>query len=254
MDCAEFRRRLLVEPRDPALAEAAAAGVHPQADDELAAALDFEQRLEQAVRVEPPQDLLPAIYAALDRETHSQQGSPQPLRAQPDAPRRRPWWPLALAASLLSAALLLGWPRWQEAPTTALIALGVDHLAHEPYALTRSGRVPPPLVEGMLRRAGLEVDAEALQLSYLSRCPLGEHWSVHMVVQAEAGPVTLLYVLQAGAVERIDTRHAAVAVRAIPQGEGALLLLAEDSRDFDRIELDWRRAVSPGAALAAASL
>lgn len=238
MNCTEFQRRLLIDPRAPDMAAAADARVCADAPALLAEALAMEHRIEEALEVPVPAGLAERVLAAL------------PADALPAPPSRR-WWPVALAASLalvgwLSLALL----RTPD-PTGALIAASVEHLSHEPYALTRDEQVPDTLVERMFSDAGLRIDSAGLALSYLNRCPLEQRWSVHMVMPAPDGPVTVMYVIGESRVERMDTRQAMVAVRTLPFADGALVLLAESNRDFDRIESAWHRAAGEQVVLAA---
>lgn len=237
MNCSEFRRQLLVDPRAPELVDAASARVCDDAPARLAEALALENQIARALAVPVPGDLAERVLAALP--------------ASPRAPQR--WrWPLALAASLSVLALSLGWYwRAPAAGTGELIAVTVQHFSHEPYALTRTGRVPQPLVERMFAEAGLQLKSDALAISYLNRCPLDRRWSVHMVMQAPQGPVTVMYLPGETAVERMDTRHDMVAVRTLPYAQGALVLLAESNRDFDGIENAWHAAAGEGQILAA---
>lgn len=238
MDCSEFRRRLLIDPESPELKLAANARVCPDAPARLTEALTFEHELGRAIQVEVPADLVERVLAATREE------DVPPLRVFN-------WRPLALAASLLLSAAA-GLTMWlgQSSPTEQLILASVEHIAHEPFALTRTERVPQPLVSRMFDEAGLNIDDSALSVSFLSRCPIGERRSVHMVMAANDGPVTVLYVPGEDRVERMDTRSAMVAVRTMPFGDGALVLLAESDHDFDRIESAWHGAVGESGGVA----
>jgi hypothetical protein len=240
MNCTEFQRRLLIDPRAPEMAAAAQARVCVDAPALLAEALAMENRIDAALDVPVPAGLAERVLAALPADN----APPQPL------PSRR-WLPVALAASVA----LVGWLSLSllRSPTAtgALIEASVEHLAHEPYALTRSSSVPDTLVQRMFTEAGLRIDSSGLALSYLNRCPLQRRWSVHMVMPAPEGPVTVMYVIGEAHIERMDTRHAMVAVRTLPWADGALVLLAESNRDFDRVESAWHRAIGEAVALAA---
>lgn len=240
MNCSEFQRRLLIDPRAAEVADAARAHVCADAPARLAEALALEYRIDAALNVPVPAGLAERVLAALPHD----EDLPQPVH-----PRR--WWPLALAASLA----LVGWISMSllQAPTRthALISASVEHLSHEPYALTRTETVPGPLIERMFTDAGLALDTSGLALSYLNRCPLERQWSVHMVMPGTEGPVTVMYVIGDQQIERMDTRHGMVAVRTLPYADGALVLLAESNRDFDRIESAWHQALGETAVLAA---
>lgn len=240
MNCSEFQRRLLIDPRAADLANAARDHVCDDASARLAEALELENRIEAALRVPLPAGLAERVLASLPLEE---------ARPQPAAPRR--WLPLALAASVA----LIGWISMTllQAPTrtSALITASAEHLSHEPYALTRTEAVPGALIERMFTDAGLSLDSSGLALSYLNRCPLERRWSVHMVMPGPEGPVTVMYVIGEPHVDRMDTRHGVVAVRTLPFADGALVLLAESNRDFDRIESAWHQALGEPAVLAA---
>jgi hypothetical protein len=241
MNSTEFQRRLLIDPRAPDMAAAAQARVCADAPAQLAEALAMEDLIDAALDVPIPAGLAERVLAALPADT------------APRVPGFRRWWPLALAASVA----LVGWLSLTllRAPgaTGALIAASVEHMSHEPYALTRSDKVPDALVARMFAEAGMQIDTAGLALSYLNRCPLDRRWSVHMVMPAPEGPVTVMYVIGETRVERMDTRKDMVAVRTLPFADGALVLLAESNRDFDRIESAWHRAAGEAVALAAGS-
>ena len=172
MNCSDFQRRLLIDPRSPELAQAAQARVCEDASSRLTEALEFETRLETALGVTVPKDLVDRVLAGLPAE-------------EPSAGRvRAPWWPLALAASAGLLALVTMSLLRAPNSTNDLIAASVQHLSHEPYALTRTGTVPATLVDRMFTEAGLTLDSSVLALSYLNRCPLQQRWSVHMVMPA----------------------------------------------------------------------
>jgi len=238
MNYTDFQRRLLIDPRSPELAEAARARVGDDATAQLAEALNFERRIDAALAVPVPANLAERILAAI----------PAQADARPTSSPRR-WWPLAMAASLVAVAVISSGIMHAPGGTTALITASVEHLSHEPYALTRVDPVPQRLIKRMFTDAGLKLDSSGLALSYLNRCPLDRRWSVHMVMPAPEGPVTVMYVLGEAKVERMDIRHEMVAVRTLPFASGALVLLAESNRDFDRIEDAWHQAAGESVAL-----
>jgi hypothetical protein len=207
MNCSEFRRRLLVEPHDPALAEAARAGVCADASQRLAEAIAFEDRIAEAMAVPVPAGLADRILAALPEPAT---GADVPGRWRP---RPLQWLAAAAAVAVFALGMLWTLPQRSADPTEELLLASVEHLAHEPYALTRSSRVPPALANRVFAEADVRLDASALDLVYLNRCPLG-HWrSLHAVVRAPEGPVTAMYVPHQ-AVERSSPRSSSSSARA----------------------------------------
>jgi len=162
IDCAQFRRAMLSDPRDTS-AELAA---HRETCHDCAPfaeqLLRFEGRLERALRVDTS-----------------------------DAPVRHVQW-LAIAASVLVAAVVAG-TLWIAVPGRTLAADVVTHMAGEPEAWQRT-EVPVP---GSDLSAGLNDSHLALKpdvgvVSYAQSCLFRGHHVPHLVVQTAAGPVTVM--------------------------------------------------------------
>lgn len=243
MNCAEFRERLLIDPHDPALASAAQAGVCPDAELQLKRALSFERQLRVAMELPVPEDLTLRIRAAIAKDGSGSVGASQANTW------RRGW--LALAASVTLGVTMAGW--WLSLDQTdGLASECVAHLSHEPYALTRQRDVPEALVSRMFTEVGVQLAALPGPVQYSMPCDVGEYRTLHLVAQTESGPVTVLYVANPPKVSRRDFREAAVTGRIVPMGSGALVLMAEHSRDFDPLELRFRQAIEGASANALA--
>ncbi len=217
----EFRRALSTDPADPQL-DAVGASLGPEAQQALRDARQFDQDIVAALAVPIPPGLEDRLLGRLANERRS---TPK---------RHAPWLIAALAASALLATVL--WNRGaMDGRTERMIQASVAHLSHEPFALTRTERVPAPLIERAFATAGLKVEGERLPLSYLMRCPVDDFMTLHMVIRARSGPVTALLIPDRTA-ERLDVKVSGVAARSMPYVSGAVILLAESDRDFDTIE------------------
>ncbi len=227
MNFIEFRRALMVDPSEARLDDASAELGH-EAQAALRDARAFERELAAALAVPVPEEFEQRLLARLAQE-----------RA---VARPRQWlgWAAAIAASVALAAVL--WRGAAPDATHLLMADATAHLSHEPFALTRTERVPAPLIERTFATAGLAIDGQRLPLNYLSRCPVESRIALHMVVRQDAGPVTALLFPRDAKVERMDARMDGMAVRAVPYLDGALVLLAESSRDFDAVETELHNA------------
>jgi hypothetical protein len=177
MDCAQYRRSMLADPHDPdPLLREHRATCH---DCNLYSErlLHFESRLERALRVAlPPDAVRPAAKVV-------------PLRSP--ASRRR--W-LAMAASVLMALAVAGGV-WLSAPGPSLAADVVSHMREEPQAWRRTDvPVPGPQLEAVLRDSHLRLvtGTGAGMVSYASSCLFRGHHVPHLVMQTEAGPVTVM--------------------------------------------------------------
>ena len=179
IDCKEYRRRVMAEP---ALAQGGPADLneHPGSCAGCTAftqrLLAFEGRLVAALRLELPASPSRSNVVPL---------SP---RALARAPRR---W-LAMAASVVLgvgiAAVL-----WLGTAQRSLAADLVEHMSHEPAAWTTTdARVSSAYLAGVLRDAHVRLLPNMNRVSYAMSCSFRNHHVPHLVVQSDAGPVTVM--------------------------------------------------------------
>ena len=178
MDFSEFKRRLGAEPRsrDPDLVAARDASPENRALAEEAER--FETRLEDAVSVTVPEDLVDTIRAI-------------PKRAGP----RRTLWPVALAASFLVAVGAAGVAWQMNQGWDSVEDYVADHYRHDGDRLVaeslQAGRGD---VHALLAEYGLDATPEmADAVSLVKRCPTPGGRGVHMVLHTESGPLTVIY-------------------------------------------------------------
>lgn len=228
------------------LPEQLAASIRREASNEPVGPTELEQDLPRALAVPVPETLLAELLAL------PQQAGPA---AQPH-PRTAHWFrrgPFALAASLLlGVGLLTGWfgPTAPDSGANEqagvavdpLLVATVEHLSHEPFALTRTEPVPQATVASLLAQVGLRL-TEPVEVNYAYPCPIGGQRTVHMVMQAGSGPVTVIYFREPGAADVTQFRHAGMQGRALSYGDGMLVMLAASSAEFDRLERIWRGAL-----------
>ncbi len=212
MNCAQYRRAVLADPRDP----------NPELRlhrDGCSACLEytdrllrFEGRLERAMHV-----TVPAHGAA--KVVPLRAASPRVLKA------RRGW--LAMAASVLIAVVVAG-SLWLAEPHASLAADVVAHMAGEPQAWARTDiPVPPPELAQALRETHVRLDPKAGMVSYARSCLFRTHHVPHLVVQTEMGPVTVMVLAHESVSksERFDEQGYHGVILPVP-GHGSLAVLA----------------------------
>jgi hypothetical protein len=193
MDCTHYRRSILADPQDssPELLE------HRKSchdcNQYTERVLRFESRLERALRVNVP--------AQVDAVTHMSTAAPLSDRVTPLRGRslsattrslayRKGW--LAMAASVLLALVVAG-ALWLAVPGPSLAADVVTHMAEEPGAWRSTDvPVPTPSLQAVLRDSHLRLAAGAGVVSYANSCGFRGHRVPHLVIQTEAGPVTVM--------------------------------------------------------------
>jgi anti-sigma factor RsiW len=235
MNCLEFRRRLAVEPKCDASEFVAHRDACPRCAEAHARAQQFETSVARALAVPVPADLADRILLH------------QTTEARQDRHRGGGFaglWRIA-AALLVAVGVFSLWS--VSTPATALPDLAVAHLAHEPYAFNARGTVSAEEVRALFRARGVVLAADPSTVNYLQLCKLGSAYTLHMVVQEADGPVTVYYVIGRREAERSVFERQGMKGRAIPLGEGTLVLLGVSDSAFDRLEQHWLATIGEGA-------
>ena len=170
IDCADYRRAMLADPRDAAPELRAHLEDCRECPAYTERLLRFEGRLERALRIE------------------RSRRSGTPFRARPRV--HRGW--LAMAASVLARAGG-GGRLWLAAPHPSLAADVVAHMAGEPEAWARTDEpVPAPELEPVLRDAHMRLKPDGGHGELRQSCLFRGHHVPHLVVQTDLGPVTVM--------------------------------------------------------------
>jgi hypothetical protein len=179
MDFSEFIRRIGAEPRsrDPELL--AARDSSPEHREAVIKAEAFEEKLERAVDLPVPGELVEELVAS----------------ATQGRANRRTWWPEAFAASVLVAvgAAGMGWKMansWESVEDYVM-----DHYRHDGEKVLELAQDSPyGDVEAVLAKFDLEATPELANIvSVIKYCPTPEGRGVHMILNTETGPVTVFY-------------------------------------------------------------
>jgi hypothetical protein len=205
MDCSQFRRSLLSDPRDISAEMAAHRDTCHDCAQFAQQLLRFEGRLERALRVDTPS------------------GS-----SRPPLPRlfeHRGW--LAIAASVLVALVVAG-SLWLAVPGPSLAADVVTHMAGEPDAWqTTDVPVPGSDLTAVLNDSHLALKPDVGVVSYAQSCLFRGHHVPHLVVQTSAGPVTVMVLVHEPV--RVATQFDENGYRGVivpVAGHGSLAVLA----------------------------
>lgn len=233
MNCLEFRRAIGTHPRSLDAAALAHRDACARCAEALERALQFERALAGAIAIPVPDHLAERVL--LHQTT-----------AALHEPRARRWPRVSIAAAAVlgvALAATLGWRAF--IANAAVTDLAIAHLAHEPFALSARAEVDALEVRAMFAALGTPIAHSPGAVHYLNDCRLGARKSVHMVMQRDSGPVTALYLPKLHQA-RQDFGRAGVRGREATIGDGTLILLAADAREFDAIESQFRGAFRGG--------
>ena len=230
IDCAQYRRSMLANPHDP----------DPQLREHRESCHDctlyserllrFESRLERALRVGPAS------------QEASSSDNVVPLRGRSSrtalrAPAYRKKM-LAMAASVLMA-LVVGGGLWLSAPGASLAADVVTHMREEPEAWRRTDvPVKGSQLETVLRDSHLRLGAGTGIVSYANSCGFRGHQVPHLVVQTDAGPVTVMVLVHEQVSKPVQFDEQGYRGVIVPvAGHGSLAVLTRGSAaDLGTIE------------------
>jgi hypothetical protein len=236
IDCAQYRRSMLADPHDP----------DPEVREHRESCHDctlyterllrFESRLERALRV----DLAPAgVDLASEVALSSDNVVPLRARSSRTGLRSRKGM-LAMAASVLVALVVAG-GLWLSVPGASLAADVVTHMREEPGAWRRTNvPVPEPKLEDVLRDSHLRLaaGADAGMVSYANSCGFRGHQVPHLVLQTDAGPVTVMVLVHERSPKPVQFDEQGYRGVIVPvPGHGSLAVLTRGSAtDIETIE------------------
>ncbi|MGB0132903.1 DUF3379 family protein [Dokdonella sp.] len=241
MNCLEFRRHLGSEPASSLEAFVAHRESCPHCAAASGRADVLELRLQKAINVPIPSNLSDRILLAQTTENRQVSRSRR---------RRRGLGALIVAAAASIVIALVALPNRQHA-VPELAKLVVEHMHHHEVGASEAGsEVGDQSVIDAFAARGVALSAVPQGINYVHLCPAGPYRTVHMVMPERSGAVSVFYVADSPSHERIDFDKDGMHGREVPLGQGSLVMLASEDRDFDAIETVWKSALIDGVASA----
>ena len=241
MNCLEFRRHLGSEPASSLEAFVAHRESCPHCASASARADTLELRLRKAINVSAPANLADRILLAQTTENRLVLRSRRRIRG---------FGALIVAAAASIVVALIALPHSQQS-IPELSNLVVEHLhLGEVEASDARSEVANQVVVDAFAARGVALGAVPEGVNYVHLCPVGPYRTVHMVMPEPSGAVSVFYVIDPPSRKRVDFEKDGMRGREVPIGEGALVMLASQDRDFDAIETVWKSALIDGVASA----
>ena len=198
MNFSEFKKLITADPRNRDPETLRARNSAPEFEAAAVEAEAFDEKLQAALFVQPPADLLENIKAI----------SQQPVQ-------RRNWMPLAMAASLLITVGVVGLVWKQSHQWDSVEAYVADHYSHDGNELVTQAKeiVAKQDIVKIMTRLGVNMDQQLTErIMYIKFCPTPEGRGAHMVVSTEQGPMTIIYMPKTevtdGEMVRFNQQHA----------------------------------------------
>jgi len=216
MNCLEFRRRVLADPRRPGPDAEAHAAQCAECREFLSLTLAEEARLERALRIEAPEGLQDRVLA------------------RGGARRTRARW-LALAASVAVAtgvALAIGWTRNDE-----LVLAGVDFVMfEEAQSIADAAPTDWNELERAAREMGVSLPRELGEMRYICVYPFVAGAAHHVLVKTPLGKLTLLLVPGRTTASRAAGAAHGFNAAVVPTGKGSVIIIGDSARSVRRAE------------------
>jgi hypothetical protein len=219
MNCLEFRREKLADPRR--LSPGAVAHLNDCAACRLFAAEinENEGRLADVLAVPVPEGLAERIV--LRRKTGTR-----------FAPRL---W--AMAATVL-VTLTFGFRQWKDFASQEYARLAIEHVMHEPESFTTTRLADPQLFRTVMHNFGGELQAPLGKVRFMKLCPVPEGTGWHIVFETEDGQLATLILIPAKRM-KIDVEQARVGgwnAVARPGGQGFYAVIADSPAALGKVD------------------
>jgi hypothetical protein len=221
MNCIDFRRLVLINPRQPGEAERAHADECAACRQYLEKQREFDAELFGALQVPPPDGLADRILVTRGLRT-------------------RPWLVPMAAALVMAVGVAIVWPRLSTGDP--LGGEAIAHVGAEPQSFTTSHAVPNDFLTAVMAEQGVSAVKAIGQVTYATVCPLAGKVSRHLVVRTAAGPVTMfLFAQDPAARKRTVTERDGMAAITIPAAKGSITLVAKSLEAALEIERSLRK-------------
>lgn len=228
MNDLEFRRRCYVDPHQQDEALQAYCHASPEAAQWREDLQNFDQKLQKALDIAPPEDFAERILLAQQFE-----------QSHGEKPRRSSAWTqlLAIAASLF-LALGLTFKLWLQPGYNSLSEEVFAHVRHEMELLSdRSENVPVATLRGALLMFGGELMSEQqASIKHLKHCEIAGTVGMHMVMRGEKGAVTVFYIPNYQLAQRQSIEDPRFVGELIPAPHGSFALVGEQGEALERFD------------------
>ena len=222
MDFSEFLRKLGAEPRskDPEFLRARHSA--PEFNQAAQAAEDFECQLDRAISLPAPEELLGQLQEI--------------SRENPPAPMLR-WRPMAIAAGLLIAVGAAGFTWNMSRGWESVDQYLVEHYQHDgDKLLARSGTGEAENIQAIFSSFDVKVRPELAQIiSVIKYCPTPDGKGVHMVLNTEEGPVTLIYMPKTAVEDHGTLEFDSMSALLVGLDKGSAALIGTRSQSISRL-------------------
>jgi len=204
-----------------------------EADPSFAAAAseaeNFEHKLESALRVEAPEDLLVGIIARAQAE-----------KAVSPAIKARGPWIIALAASVFMAIGAASVLLWQMQHYTSVEDYVYKHMRADGEHVLAQGEIQAGVtitqVNQVLEPFAAKVNANLLdQIKFIKTCPTPNGKGAHFSIAGALGPVTVIFMPQTQAPDVTQFTVDNQRVHIVPLRQGSIAIIGKNDQQINAV-------------------
>lgn len=228
MNCLEFRRLKLAEPRRASPEQLRHMQICPSCAEFSAREDEFESEMESALRVPVPEGFADRILLA-HKLRHRSRVSP-----------------FALAASVV-VGIALATTMFLRAPGADAVAeAAIDHVLSEPEALQDRQPVSEQELADAFAVNGGQLNAAIGSATHLSRCKLLGSSVSHLVLSTPYGKATVIVIPQKIGSASSELDKSGLSAVAVPAGHGSIGIVAGSPKELRGVEnmllarVDWK--------------
>jgi len=233
MNFSEFKRILGAEPRsgDPELQRARHSS--PEFEQAATEAALFETKLDRAVALSAPVGLMEDILAI------SQQPATQPARKK--------WLPMALAASVLIAVGAAGLTWNMSRGWDSVEEYVMEHYRHDgDKFINLAVGNPATDIQAVLAKLNVEASpALAGIVGLIKYCPTPDGKGVHMILNTQDGPVTVIYMPDTTVIDRELLAFDGMEAILVKMHKGSAAIIGPDARRVSSLYATVQSSILP---------
>ncbi len=219
MNCLEFRREKLADPRRLSREAQTHLGECAACRGFAVEVNENEEHLAASLDVPVPEGLAERIVLRRKAGTRF-------------SPR------LGMLAASLVLTFAFGLHQWKDAGSQEYARLAIEHVMHEPESFTTARSADPELFRRVMHNFGGELQASLGRVRYMKLCPVPEGTGWHIVFETEEGQLATLILIPAKRM-KTDAEQAQMggwSAVARPGGQGFYAVIADSPDALGKVD------------------
>ena len=236
MNYLEFKRQLMVEPGSQSPAFLRVRDADERHQQAFAEAMQFESELQQAVQIPVPDDLsdscINSVFATVSTAADTRDQA-----VAGDKHRSWTWLPAMAAGLVMGIALTTAVFVVERVSDDSIASYLATHWQDDgPEVISRSALAPMNAdnIQRILATLNLDMSSDyAGKFMFAKNCPTPEGLGLHMVVQTDQGPATVIYIPARSDYDPASFRVNGMQAQLVALQQGSVAILGNNQQIID---------------------